>query len=470
MANQEKSRKGAGVAKSPGGGKRTSVNSRIHVVLVPGFAGFDALGQLEYYAGVTPQFRHWKERRATDREHLVLHYFDNFPTAAVTTRARRLRDYLAKRIARGEFLPGDSVALVGHSTGGLDIRRLLWDLDDEIKKNADTHYSVDGTDGSPFTVTAAALLGMVKRIVFLSVPQFGTNIADWVRTYTIGRQVVVSKLRASVEASQLPLLDRFEGCLSSFAARATNLDLLEAVQDTLTEAESLCVADRTRVALAQEAASELALWLRHMATDFSAIDDLASDADGDPISPAHFTAKMRDAERKVWEDRHILTKSYASVGARPFDFDPDHSAPRWDLLNPFSCLDTYSHSHRGAKTDIVYRTCYRVCAGGPFRYPNIHNLPMPPVLVDETGKQRTIAVWDNDGIVNTASMLWPNASETVLVDADHMDIVGHFRRVLATDTDSGRKYQAYNLLKSGSGFGLSRFATVWNGVFDFCVA
>jgi hypothetical protein len=50
-----------------------------------------------------------------------------------------------------------------------------------------------------------------------------------------------------------------------------------------------------------------------------------------------------------------------------------------------------------------------------------------------------------------------------------MDIVGHFRRVLATDTDSGRKYQAYNLLKSGSGFGLNKFATVWNGVFDFCV-
>ena len=353
-------------------------------MLVPGFAGFDALGQLEYYAGVTPQFRHWKERGATNREHVVLHYFDNFPTAAVTTRARRLRDYLAKRIVRGEFLPGDSVALVGHSTGGLDIRRLLWDLGDEIKKNADTHYSVDGTDGSPFTVTAAALLGMVKRIVFLSVPQFGTNIADWVRTYTIGRQVVVSKLRASVEASQLPLLDRFEGCLSSFAATATNLDLLEAVQDTLTEAESLCVADRTRVALAQEAASELALWLRHMATDFSAIDDLA--VDGDPISPAHFTAKMRDAERKVWEDRHILTKSFASIGARPFDFDPDYAAPRWDLLNPLSCLDTYSHSRRGAKTDIVYRTCYRVCAGGPFRYPNIDNLPMPPVLVDETGK------------------------------------------------------------------------------------
>jgi hypothetical protein len=282
--------------------------------------------------------------------------------------------------------------------------------------------------------------------------------------------VVVAKLRASVEASQLPLLDRFEGCLSSFAATATNLDLLEAIQDALAEAESWCVADRMRVTLAQEAASEIALWLRHMATDFSATDDLASDADGDTISPAHFNAKMREAERKVWEHRHILTKSFASIGARPFDFDPDRPAPRWDLLNPLSCLDTCCHSHRDTKSDIVYRTCYRACAGGPFRYPDIRNLPMPPVLVDESGKQRTLADWDNDGIVNTASMLWPDAGDTVLVDADHMDIVGHFRRVLDPDAESGRKYQAYDLLKSGSGFGLKEFAKVWNGVFDFCVS
>lgn len=30
---------------------------RLHIVLAPGFAGFDALGQLEYYAGLTPHFR-----------------------------------------------------------------------------------------------------------------------------------------------------------------------------------------------------------------------------------------------------------------------------------------------------------------------------------------------------------------------------------------------------------------------------
>jgi len=46
---------------------------RFHVVLVPGFAGFDALGQLEYYGGITPLFQAWRA------ENQVLHYFDNFP-------------------------------------------------------------------------------------------------------------------------------------------------------------------------------------------------------------------------------------------------------------------------------------------------------------------------------------------------------------------------------------------------------
>ena len=85
-----------------------SPSPRTHIVLVPGFAGFDALGQMDYYAGVTPIFCQWQSKYPS----AVLHYFDNFPTAAVKTRAQRLRDYLAKRIARGEFLDGDPIALV----------------------------------------------------------------------------------------------------------------------------------------------------------------------------------------------------------------------------------------------------------------------------------------------------------------------------------------------------------------------
>src|ERR1017187_7234056 len=124
---------------------------RHHIVLVPGFAGFDALGQLEYYAGVTPQFRDWQAR------------------------AWRLRNYLAKRILRGEIAPGDTLALVGHSTGGLDIRRLICDLADEPSQ----HLWFDGVRDPD--VTPREILRMIHHVVFLSVPQWGTNLADWVR-------------------------------------------------------------------------------------------------------------------------------------------------------------------------------------------------------------------------------------------------------------------------------------------------
>src|SRR5437764_461658 len=108
---------------------------RVHIVLVPGFGGFDALGKIEYYAGITGIFQNWDKGQRT-----VLHYFDNLPTAAVITRATRLRSYLAKRMARGEICDNDDICLVGHSTGGLDIRQLLSDLYDGEK----AEVQVDG--------------------------------------------------------------------------------------------------------------------------------------------------------------------------------------------------------------------------------------------------------------------------------------------------------------------------------------
>ena len=150
--------------------------SRRHIVLVPGFAGFDALGQLEYYSSVTPLFQ--------NRPAAVLHYFDNLPTAAVVTRAARLRSYLAKRIARGEIAAGDEVTLVGHSTGGLDIRRLIWDLH--------AHKQAILIDGGA-VVKPESILERLRSVVFLSVPHWGTNIADWVRSHSAWREMVVAE-------------------------------------------------------------------------------------------------------------------------------------------------------------------------------------------------------------------------------------------------------------------------------------
>jgi hypothetical protein len=66
------------------------------------------------------------------------------------------------------------------------------------------------------------------------------------------------------------------------------------------------------------------------------------------------------------------------------------------------------------------------------------------VLIDTNGVEHEIAIWDTDGIVNTASMIWqnpkPHAEDIVLVNADHIDIVGHYKkRRLCRDRNSGRK-------------------------------
>ena len=196
---------------------------------------------------------------------------------------------------------------------------------------------------------------------------------------------------------------------------------------------------------AHEAASELSLWLRHMASDFHAIDDLASQAPpGEYRSPAHFPETLRAQEIARWGKR-IKTQSYATLGRRPCRFDSGSAAPRWDLSNPWTYPECTKDATLAAGTDLVYRIGYRACAGGPFQHRIPDDAPMPRHLNSQKQqislwrKSDRMELWDNDGIVNTASMLWPDIRETVLVLGDHMDIVGHYKLVkLDQRTGTGR--------------------------------
>ena len=448
--------------------------SRIHIVLVPGFGGFDALGQLEYYAGVTPLFRAWQgeapgEPDEANRRRAVLHYFDNLATAGVATRAERLEAYLAKRFARGEFMPGDTLALVGHSTGGLDIRRAVLDLD----AHRGEPIAVDGPHGASFTVEPADLLRMVRRLVFLSVPQRGTNIADWVQAHRREREVLVADLRALVLAAQISFVDKAQAWVAARAANVTDAHLLLAVQDALAEIDEKALPAGQRrpatIAAAQEASAELSLWLRHIASDFSAIDDLGSRPSPESTSPAHFTNEQREKELRLWKDLGIETRSYATIGARPFAFAVGSPAPRWELLKPSTYPNLTPQTDEARHMDFVYRICYRACAGGPFESPA--GAAAPTAL--RTRQNQAIEAWDNDGIVNTASMLWPDGARTILVEGDHADIIGHHRLVAKTPP-SARKYHTYDLLrsapKSESGSFANTFKQVWSDAFGFAVS
>lgn len=120
------------------------------------------------------------------------------------------------------------------------------------------------------------------------------------------------------------------------------------------------------------------------------------------------------------------------------------------------------------ETELTYRAVYRACAGGPFAYDN-GGPPVGKCLFRASKHPRTIELLDNDGIVNTASMFWPHGKDTVLVECDHLDIVGHYANVRSVGKCSRRKYQAYDLLGSGSGFDEPSFAKLWNDIFDCCI-
>ncbi|MDB4936888.1 MAG: hypothetical protein JWP87_3860 [Labilithrix sp.] len=444
-----------------------SSSSRLHVVLVPGFAGFDALGQIEYYAGVTPLFRQW-QAESPDRSHVVLHYFDNLPTAGIVSRAARLRGYLAKRIERGELEQHDSVALVGHSTGGLDIRRLICDL---VARPDERCFPSD--QGIAFTVRAGDILRLVKSIVFVSVPQWGTNFADWMRRHRLARQWAVRELGWAVTAARLRRFARLEASLAGAARALTDADLFLALKDAATE---IALPPRNdpkrpvRLAEALEAGSELEVWMRCIAEDFGAIDDIAvTTSRGTERSPAHFSPEQRADETRAWSSLGIVTKSYATVGPRPFTFPSGAEAAPLSLVRLGTFLASELSAEARERTDVVYRLVYRACAGGPFRYPP--NGAREATLFG-TSSMRRVELWDSDGIVNTASMLWPDGEATQVVEADHGDILGHYRLVKAPEA-SARIFRAYDLLRSAAktpddpGFTDAMFRKVWTDVLGF---
>jgi len=87
------------------------------------------------------------------------------------------------------------------------------------------------------------------------------------------------------------------------------------------------------------------------------------------LSPAHFNDEERKKELALWDDRHIESRSYATLGKRPFQFEPGRLAPPCELAKPWTYPEIAKDTRLSARTDIVYRICYRACAGGPLEWP-----------------------------------------------------------------------------------------------------
>lgn len=390
-----------------------------HIVLVPGFGGFDALGSLRYYHGVTDVLK------ATDDERPV-HYFPNLPTASVLTRARSLQVWLTELRNRGALGRGDDIHLVGHSTGGLDLRQLLINLRKQRRAGADGH---------------PPLLDQLRTVQFISTPHQGTALA-----HRLGRT------RTRVLASRLVLRLMYEGArglrgkglgvlgriLMPLSPRHRTADWIDAVIDTLVGCYSQ--EGSLQSATARGTYFDVLRWLLHMTSDFAAITDLdPAPSPKAPPSPAHAGDLERAQEVAFIEEHGIQVRSIVTVASPGKAWQ----SALFNLLHLLTAL----HPPKPLWRTHTVRELW-------------------------TGKFRVLHPADNDGLVNCVSQVWPDETRSQLLEGDHADVIGHFRSRPPPSPAGGATsaFHQYDLLNSPAGFDQRRFTRLWEDIARFAAA
>jgi pimeloyl-ACP methyl ester carboxylesterase len=133
--------------------------SRTHdIYLVPGFLGFANLGRISYFGHVR---RALVERFTALGLDARIHLVRTPPTASLPTRAARVAEAIAAKAQRGD----GPLHLIGHSSGGLDVRLL----------------TAPGV-ALPTDVDVERVAGRVRSVVTISTPHHGTPLASFFTT------------------------------------------------------------------------------------------------------------------------------------------------------------------------------------------------------------------------------------------------------------------------------------------------
>ncbi|WP_164011965.1 esterase/lipase family protein [Pyxidicoccus trucidator] len=410
------------------GQKRVSgdgAEGRDHLVLVPGFGGFDALGSLRYYHGVTEVLRELEPGAE-----LSVHYFPNLPTASVQTRAHQLQRWLAGLWDRLNVLPADRIHLIGHSTGGLDIRQLLTDYRVQYQQ----HARGQGGAWPP-------VLDRIASAQFLSTPHRGTALAFHLSRTRLRRTACRALLFGAFQSLRMSgelgsgLLGRFGKVLLPSAQAP---DWVDALLDTLSG--TYITRGSLERAIARSSYFELLRWLVDMGTDFNAITDLdpCKPPPGAPASPAHQDVEDYAADTRFLRERHIRVRSIVTVAGEP---PPQGRLP----------------------------TLYGMMYGLTALNPPERLQPRKVRTLMNPRSERTLRAPENDGLVNSVSQVWPDEAHSFLVEGDHADVIGHFRSTPGTSNGDVFAFRQYDLLGSNSGFDEEDFTALWREVGHFAL-
>jgi triacylglycerol lipase len=332
-----------------------------HVYLVPGFFGFANLGDLAYFGHVREFLL-----AAFARRGLGLHVdvVRTRPTASLPRRAERVLDTLATTLHDD----AGPVHLIGHSSGGLDIRVLL-----SPGVTLPTDLEVD------------RWIRQVRTAVTVATPHHGTPLASFFASL-LGRQVLRALSISTIyllRFGQLPITALLE--LGAAFARLDGLvGLNSALLDQLFD---------------------------QLLADFSperrrAIGAFFAEVEGDQALLTQLTPEAMETFAACVRLREGVRAGSVVTRARP----PSLSAALGVGFDP-----------AGQATHVVYRALHRLARLPPDRVPALEDA-QADVLRSAFGTLPDAAA--NDGVVPTRSQVWGEVIHAV--EADHLDVVGHY--------------------------------------------
>jgi hypothetical protein len=372
-----------------------------HVYFVPGMFGFGRLAGYDYFnhvrVGLEQRFR------AAGHE-VICEDVPAPPTSSVRYRSR----ILATTIERTSGTSGP-IHLVGHSTGGLDLRLAL---------SPTVRLGLDPS--------LLEWRSRVQSAVSINTPHYGTPVAGFFATVSGTRMLYALSLITVVSLSiGEPSLQIFSRVLAGLGGIDTlfggDLRLFSRVTENV-----LRFVD-------QDARSEIAEFLSKVRVDQGGIIQLM------PEAVDLFNASTEP-------NPNVRFGCVASAAPPPRSM---RLARR--IRSPYAAF-----------TAAIYSTVYQFASKVPDVYPYARPSERELLLL-RTGIDHEIDESTNDGIVPTLSMLYGNLIWAG--EADHLDVLGHFADDGATE--SSRESSHRDWITSGARFSRKRFNALLDALASF---
>lgn len=370
------------------------------VYFVPGMFGFARLAGYDYFT----HFRRGLEERFRAAGLSVT--FEDVPAPPTSSLRYRSR-ILAATVAKTAGNDGGPIHLVGHSTGGLDVRLVL---------------SPNANLGLPRELLA--FRSRVVSAVTLNTPHYGTPVAGYFATVAGTRFLYVLSLFTVVSLSlgepSLALLSRVVSGVGSIDALfGGDLKLFGRITESV-----LRFVDK-------EGRDEIHEFLSKIRVDQGGIIQIM------PEAMDLFNAATENASQ-------VRYACVASAAPRPGSL----RFARRVIRSPYAAL-----------TAALYSTVFQFASQPPKVYPYALPTARQAELI-RAGIDHTVTPSSNDGIVPTLSMLWGNLIWAG--EADHLDVLGHFH-------DDQKPILHTDWVTSGSRFTRQRFSALLDALARFMI-